>query len=82
MKRVSLLLSILAGLAVAGAPASLVAAAADPPAAMPLGVTIGGVQVGGLTPEAAAIAVQQGFQAPLELQLGRASCRERVLPTV
>jgi len=81
VKRVSLLLSILAGgLAIAGAPASLVAAAADTPAAIPLGVTIGGLQVGGLTPEAAAIAVQQGFQAPLELQLG--STRILVTPDV
>ena len=70
MKRVSLLVLILGGLVVAGAPASLVAAAADPPAAIPLGVSIGGVQVGGLTPEAAATAVQQEFQMPLELQLG------------
>jgi lipoprotein-anchoring transpeptidase ErfK/SrfK len=70
VKRVSLLLSIVAGLAVAGMPASLVANAADPPAAIPVGVTIGGMQVGGLTPEAATTAVLQGFQAPLELQLG------------
>src|SRR4029079_14865079 len=69
VKRVSLLLSILAGLAVAGVLASA-PAAADPPATIPLGVTIGGVQVGGLTPEEAATAVQQGFDAPLELQLG------------
>jgi lipoprotein-anchoring transpeptidase ErfK/SrfK len=70
VKRVSLLASVVAGLAVFGAPASLVAAAADTPAAVPLGVTIGGVQVGGLTPEAAATAVQQAFQTPLELHLG------------
>ena len=69
MKRVSLLLSILAGLAVAGVLATA-PAAADPPTTIPLGVTIGGVQVGGLTPEAAATAVQQGFDTPLELQLG------------
>jgi lipoprotein-anchoring transpeptidase ErfK/SrfK len=80
VKRVSLLLSIVAGLAVAGTPASLVAAAADPPAAIPVGVTIGGVQVGGLTPEAATSAVQQGFQAPLELQLG--STRILVTPDI
>src|SRR6266516_1312738 len=80
VKRVSLLLSILAGLAVARARASLVAAAADPPAAIPLGVTMGGVQVGGLTPEAAEIAVEQGFQAPVELQLG--STRILVTPDV
>ena len=79
MKRVSLLLSILAGLAVAGVLASA-PAAADPPATIPLGVTIGGVQVGGLTPEAAAAAVQQGFDTPLELQLG--STRILVAPDV
>jgi lipoprotein-anchoring transpeptidase ErfK/SrfK len=62
VKRVSLLLSMLAVL-VAGAPA-----AAD--TTIPTGVTIGGFQVGGLTPEAATAAVQQGFQTPLELQLG------------
>jgi lipoprotein-anchoring transpeptidase ErfK/SrfK len=73
------LLSILAGLAVAGVLASA-PAAADPQAAIPLGVTIGGVQVGGLTPEAAAIAVQQGFQTPLELQL--ASTRILVTPDI
>ena len=61
MKRVSLLLSILAGgLAIAGAPASLVAAAADTPAAIPLGVTIGGLQVGGLTPDLAQAGAGQG----------------------
>jgi lipoprotein-anchoring transpeptidase ErfK/SrfK len=70
VKRVSLLVSVLAGLAIFGAPASLVATAADPLAAIPLGVTIGGVQVGGLTTEAAATAVQQAFQTPLELHLG------------
>ena len=69
MKRVSLLLSILAGFAVAGVLASA-PVAADEPAAIPLGVTIGGVQVGGLTTEAAVTAVQEGFQTPLELQLG------------
>jgi hypothetical protein len=69
VKRVSLLLSILACFAVAGVLASA-PAAADPPATIPLGVTIGGVQVGGLTPEAAATAVQQGFDTPLELPLG------------
>jgi lipoprotein-anchoring transpeptidase ErfK/SrfK len=69
VKRGSLLLSILAGLAAAGALASA-QAAADPQAAIPLGVTISGVQVGGLTAEAATTAVQQGFQTPLELQLG------------
>ena len=36
-------------------------------AAIPLGVTIGGVQVGGLAPDAATAAVQQAFDTPLEL---------------
>ncbi len=79
MKGVSPLLSILAGLTVAGVLASA-PAAADPPAAIPLGVTIGGVQVGGLTPATAATAVQQGFETPLELQLG--STRILVTPDV
>jgi lipoprotein-anchoring transpeptidase ErfK/SrfK len=79
VKGVSLLLSILAGLGVAGVLASA-PAAADPPAAIPLGVTIGGVQVGGLTPATAATAVQQGFETPLELQLG--STRILVTPDV
>jgi lipoprotein-anchoring transpeptidase ErfK/SrfK len=79
VKRVSLFLSILAGLTVAGVLASA-PSAADPPAVIPLGVTIGGVQVGGLTPEAALTAVQQGFDTPLELQLG--STRILVTPDV
>jgi lipoprotein-anchoring transpeptidase ErfK/SrfK len=69
VRRVSLLVSILAGIAVAGVLVSA-PAAADPPLAIPLGVAIGTVQVGGLTPEAAAAAVQEAFQTPLELQLG------------
>jgi lipoprotein-anchoring transpeptidase ErfK/SrfK len=69
VKRVSLLLSIVAGLLLAGVLASALAAA-DPPATIPLGVTIAGVEVGGLTPEAATGAVQQVFQTPLELELG------------
>jgi lipoprotein-anchoring transpeptidase ErfK/SrfK len=72
VKRVSLLLSMLAVL-VAGGPA-----AAD--TTIPLGVTIGGAQVGGLSPEAATAVVQQEFQAPLELQLG--STRVLVAPDV
>jgi lipoprotein-anchoring transpeptidase ErfK/SrfK len=79
LRRVSLLLSLLAGFAVAGVLASA-PAAADPQAAIPLGVTIGGVAVGGLTPEAAATAVQQGFETPLELQLG--STRILVTPDI
>ncbi|MDP9284345.1 MAG: L,D-transpeptidase/peptidoglycan binding protein [Actinomycetota bacterium] len=79
MKRVSLLLSILAGLTVAGVLAAA-SSAADPPAVIPVGVTIGGVQVGRLTPDAALTAVQQSFDTPLELQLG--STRILVTPDV
>lgn len=79
MKRVSLLLSILATLTVAGVLASA-PSAADPPAVIPVGVTIGGVQVGGLTPDAALTAVQESFDTPLELQLG--STRILVTPDV
>jgi lipoprotein-anchoring transpeptidase ErfK/SrfK len=79
VKRVSLLLSILAGLTAAGVLAAA-PSAADPPAVIPVGVTIGGVQVGGLTPDAALTAVQQSFDTPLELQLG--STRILVTPDV
>jgi hypothetical protein len=66
VKRVSLVLSIVAALFVVSASAS-----ADPePGVIPTGVTIAGVEVGGLTSEAAAAAVQQAFQTPLELELG------------
>jgi lipoprotein-anchoring transpeptidase ErfK/SrfK len=80
VKRISLLASVVACLALFGAPASVVAAEADAPGAIPLGITIGGAQVGGLTPEAAATAVQQAFQTPLELHLG--STRILVTPDV
>jgi lipoprotein-anchoring transpeptidase ErfK/SrfK len=79
VKRVSLLLSISAGLLVAGVLAAA-PAAQDTPAAIPLGVTIGSVAVGGLTPEAAAEAVQLAFQTPLELALG--TTRVLVTPDV
>jgi len=79
VKRVSLLLSIVAGLLVAGVLASA-PSAADAPTTIPLGVTIGGVEVGGLTPEAATAAVQQAFQAPLELEVG--STRVLVTPDI
>jgi lipoprotein-anchoring transpeptidase ErfK/SrfK len=69
VKRVSLLLSIVAGLVLAGVLASPPTAADSPATAIPTGVTIGGVAVGGLTPEAATTAVLQAFQTPLELQL-------------
>ncbi len=68
MKRLCLL--FLAGLLVASAPA-----AADDvpvPATIPDGVTIGGIAVGGMTPEAATTAVQGGFDQPLTLAIGTA----------
>jgi lipoprotein-anchoring transpeptidase ErfK/SrfK len=72
VKRLSLLFVIVAGLLVAGAVASALPAA-DEPVAIPVGVTIGGVQVGGLAPDAATAAVQQAFDTPLELELGTTS---------
>lgn len=45
-------------------------AAADPPATIPEGVTIGATSVGGMTPEQATAAVQQAFAVPLQLALG------------
>ena len=79
MRRLSLLISIVAGLLLAGVVASSLPAA-DEPVAIPVGVTIGGVQVGGLAPDLAAAAVQQAFAAPLELQLG--TTRVLVTPDV
>jgi lipoprotein-anchoring transpeptidase ErfK/SrfK len=65
------LLSTVAALLIAGTlAAASVAADSQTPAAIPEGVTIGGVQVGGLTPDAAAAAVEQAFQVPLELEVG------------
>ena len=78
MKRVSPLLSILAGLLLAGTLAA--ASPAQTPAAIPDGVTIAGVQVGGLTPDVATTAVLQAFQTPLELEVG--SARVLVTPDV
>jgi lipoprotein-anchoring transpeptidase ErfK/SrfK len=74
VKRLSLL--FIAGLLIVSAPAAV----ADPPATIPAGVTIAGIDVGGLTPEVAAATVQQEFQAPLELQLG--TTRVLVTPDV
>jgi lipoprotein-anchoring transpeptidase ErfK/SrfK len=68
VKRLCLLLA--AGLLVASAPA---AADDGPPATIPVGVTIGGVAVGGLTPDVAAATVQQEFNQPLELEIGTTS---------
>lgn len=67
MKRLCLL--FLAGLLVASAPA----AADDPPATIPDGVTIAGVAVGGLTPDVAAATVEQQFNQPLDLEVGTMS---------
>ena len=74
MKRLCLLL--LAGLLVASAPA----AADDVPATIPVGVTVGGVAVGGMTPEAATAALQNEFNLPLTLAIGTA--RVTVTPDV
>ena len=65
MKRLCLLL--VAGLLVASAPA----AADDVPApTIPLGVTINGLNIGGMTAEDASAAVLAAFQQPLQLQVG------------
>jgi hypothetical protein len=69
MKRLCLL--IVAGLLVASAPAA--ADDVPAPATIPVGVTIGGVAVGGLTPDVAAATVQQQFNEPLDLEIGTAS---------
>jgi lipoprotein-anchoring transpeptidase ErfK/SrfK len=76
VKRLCLL--FLAGLLVASAPA----AADNPPvpATIPDGVTIGGIAVGGMTPEAATATVQAGFGQPLTLTIGTA--RVTVTPDV
>jgi lipoprotein-anchoring transpeptidase ErfK/SrfK len=55
-------------------------AVADPPTTIPIGVTIGSVDVGGLTPDAATATLQQEFQKPLQLDLG--STRVLVTPDV
>ena len=65
----------IAGLLIASAPA-----VADPPATIPTGVTIAGVDVGGLTPDVATATVQREFQNPLQLDLG--STRVLVTPDV
>jgi len=60
-----------AGLLVTSAPAA--ADDAPPAATIPLGVTIGGVAVGGLTPDVAAATVVQEFNQPLRLEVGTTS---------
>jgi lipoprotein-anchoring transpeptidase ErfK/SrfK len=74
VKRLCLL--FLAGLLVASAPA----AADDAPATIPEGVTIAGIGVGGMTPEAATATVQSEFNVPLTLAIGTA--RVTVTPDV
>ena len=69
MKRLSIAVLLSAGFVALGALVSGTAAAQQA-TAIPTGVTIGGLDVGGLTPEAATDAVQQAFQAPLVLHLG------------
>jgi len=69
------ILLFIAGLLIASAPA-----VADPPATIPTGVTIAGVDVGGLTPDVATATVQREFQKPLQLDLG--STRVLVTPDV
>jgi lipoprotein-anchoring transpeptidase ErfK/SrfK len=69
VKRLSLAVLLSAGLVAVGGLTSG-PAVADEPASIPVGVTIGGLEVGGLSTEAASAAVQQGFEAPLVLHLG------------
>jgi len=74
LKRLCLL--FLAGLLVASAPA----AADDVPATIPVGVTIGGVSVGGMTTAAATDTLTSAFNVPLTLAIGTA--RVSVTPDV
>jgi lipoprotein-anchoring transpeptidase ErfK/SrfK len=76
VKRV-LVLSLAAGVLCAGVLSSA-PLAADEPVTIPLGVTIAGVPVGGLSPEDATNTVAQAFATPLELKLG--STRVSVAP--
>jgi lipoprotein-anchoring transpeptidase ErfK/SrfK len=66
VKRLCLL--FIAGLLVASAPAA--ADDTPAPATVPIGVTISGVDVGGLTPDVASSTVLQAFEQPLQLELG------------
>ncbi|MFL5967831.1 MAG: L,D-transpeptidase family protein [Gaiellaceae bacterium] len=78
MKRVVLCIAVVASLAVAGS----VRADDTPPAeaTIAVGVTIGSVDVGGMTVTAAATAVQDAFNQPLELLV--AGTRVLVTPDV
>jgi lipoprotein-anchoring transpeptidase ErfK/SrfK len=64
VKRLCLFLA--AGLLLVVAPA----AAEDPPAMIPTGVTIAGIDVGGLAPDVASATVLEAFAEPLELEIG------------
>ena len=79
MKRPTLLLSLASAVLVAGVLASA-PAAADEPLTIPVGITIGGIPVGGMAPDLATTVVQQEFQKALELRLG--STRVSVTPDV
>jgi lipoprotein-anchoring transpeptidase ErfK/SrfK len=88
VKGASLLLSIVAGLVAAGVLASAPPAAEPPPtttttpvpgSTIAPGVSIGGIDVSGLSREDAAAAVSEGFATPLELQVGKT--RVLVTPT-
>jgi len=65
VKRLALLLSIVTAL---GAAAT---AAADTPPAVPDGVVLGGIPIGGLTSDAATALVVQRFSRPVLLKIGR-----------
>jgi lipoprotein-anchoring transpeptidase ErfK/SrfK len=68
MKRVGLLLLFVAALALAVVVPSA-RTDSTPPAAIATGVTVGGVDVGGMTPDAATAAVEAAFARPLELDV-------------
>jgi lipoprotein-anchoring transpeptidase ErfK/SrfK len=69
LRRFSPLLSVLFSAVLAGALLTA-RAAADTPATIPEGVTIGATTVGGMTPDQATAAVQQAFSVPLKIILG------------
>jgi lipoprotein-anchoring transpeptidase ErfK/SrfK len=69
LRRFSPLLSVLFSAVLAGALLTA-RAAADTPATIPEGVTIGATAVGGMTPDQATESVQQAFSVPLQIILG------------
>jgi lipoprotein-anchoring transpeptidase ErfK/SrfK len=77
VKRLGLLFFLASGLALAVVVPS---ARTDSPTTIQQGVTISGVDVGGLTSDAATAAVQQAFATPLELDVG--ATRVYVTPDV